>query len=108
METLRGRPARQIVAHFKIPAWKLPRVGRHMRQLMARDAGRISRPIAVAVEVFGPTRLMYGSDWPLARLGVGAPAWLAAVEVELRGLDDESRLRVFGGTATEHYRLAAP
>lgn len=42
VETLRGQGARQIVAHFKIPAWKIPRVGRRMRQHMARDISRIS------------------------------------------------------------------
>ncbi len=41
VETLRGQAARQIVAHLKVPAWKLPRVAHQMRQLMARDIGRI-------------------------------------------------------------------
>jgi phosphoglycolate phosphatase len=42
VEALRGQGARQIVAHMRLPAWKMPRVARHMRQLMARDAGRIT------------------------------------------------------------------
>lgn len=42
VETLRGQGARQIVAHMRLPAWKMPRVAHHMRQLMARDAGRIT------------------------------------------------------------------
>ncbi len=42
VETLRGQGARQIVAHLRIPAWKMPRVGRRMRQHMARDIEHIS------------------------------------------------------------------
>ena len=41
VETLRGQTARQIVAHMKIPAWKMARVGHRMRQLMARDIEHI-------------------------------------------------------------------
>jgi phosphoglycolate phosphatase len=41
VETLRGQAARQIVAHMKIPAWKMARVGHRMRQLMARDIEHI-------------------------------------------------------------------
>jgi phosphoglycolate phosphatase len=42
VETLRGQGARQIVAHMRLPAWKMPRVARQMRQLMTRDIGRIT------------------------------------------------------------------
>ena len=42
VETLRGQAARQIVAQMKVPAWKLPRVGHRMRQLMARDIEHIT------------------------------------------------------------------
>jgi phosphoglycolate phosphatase len=42
IETLRGQAARQIVEHLGVPAWKLPRVARQMRQHMARDIGRIT------------------------------------------------------------------
>lgn len=42
VETLRGRGARQVVAHIGLPAWKLPRVGRDMRRHMARDIDHIS------------------------------------------------------------------
>jgi phosphoglycolate phosphatase len=41
VDMLRGRSARQIIAHLGIPFWKLPLVARHMRGLAARDAERI-------------------------------------------------------------------
>src|SRR3954453_9602502 len=42
VEPLRGCSARRLVRHLGVPAWKLPLIARHMRQLMAEDIGRIS------------------------------------------------------------------
>ncbi|MDX6282399.1 MAG: L-fuconolactonase, partial [Kribbellaceae bacterium] len=36
--------------------------------------------LTIALEAFGPDRLLYGSDWPLAELGGGAVAWKSAVD----------------------------
>jgi phosphoglycolate phosphatase len=41
VESLRGQGSRQIVAHFGVPAWKLPRVARAFRHHMAREIGQI-------------------------------------------------------------------
>ncbi|HSK77717.1 MAG TPA: HAD hydrolase-like protein [Thermoanaerobaculia bacterium] len=41
IESLRGLAARQMVAHLGVPAWKLPRIARGMRQHMAREIGQI-------------------------------------------------------------------
>jgi phosphoglycolate phosphatase len=37
VETLRGRGAREIIKHLRVPAWKLPLIARHMRALASRD-----------------------------------------------------------------------
>jgi phosphoglycolate phosphatase len=42
VEALRGQSARQLLAHFGIPAWKMPAIARQMRQHMARDIRHIS------------------------------------------------------------------
>ena len=42
VEALRGHSARQLVARFGIPAWKMPLIARQMRQHMARDISHIS------------------------------------------------------------------
>ncbi|MFP3464088.1 amidohydrolase family protein [Leifsonia sp. SIMBA_070] len=63
--------------------------------------------IDVALDAFGPSRLMYGSDWPLAELGGGAPLWKDAVSSLLSGLSAAEADRVFGGTAVEAYSLEA-
>lgn len=61
--------------------------------------------VSVALDAFGPDRLLYGSDWPLAELGGGAPAWRSAVDKLLAELSDAERERVFGGSAAEVYDL---
>lgn len=42
VESLRGRSARQMVADFGIPAWKLPRIGRDFRRYMAQNIAHIA------------------------------------------------------------------
>ncbi len=42
VEMLRGSDARQIMAHLRVPLWKLPVIADHMRRLMARDIDRIT------------------------------------------------------------------
>ncbi|MEU4192358.1 amidohydrolase family protein [Kribbella sp. NPDC026611] len=59
--------------------------------------------VLIALEAFGPDRLLYGSDWPLAELGGGAVAWKAAADSLFSGLSAAERARVFGGNAAEVY-----
>jgi L-fuconolactonase len=59
-----------------------------------------------AIEVFGPERLMYGSDWPVALLAADyAAVWRATGEL-LAGLSGAERAAVLGGNAVGFYRLA--
>lgn len=39
IESLRHAGPRELLAHLKVPRWKLPRISRHMRQLKAQHAG---------------------------------------------------------------------
>ena len=41
VEALRGLPNREIVRRLQVPMWQLPRIARHMRGLVARDAASI-------------------------------------------------------------------
>ena len=56
-------------------------------------------------EVFGPERIMWGSDWPVCRLRCEYSRWREAAEELTEGLSEAERARVFGGTAAEFYRL---
>jgi L-fuconolactonase len=66
-------------------------------------------PVRHALEVFGPRRLLFGSDWPVSLVAAPYERVLAAAREALdrSGLAADDRGAVFGGTAVEVYRLAA-
>lgn len=58
------------------------------------------------LKVFGPQRMMWGSDWPVCQLAATYDQW-RQVAMELTShLDEAGRASVFGGTAQAFYRLA--
>jgi L-fuconolactonase len=64
------------------------------------------RPYADHVlKVFGPGRVMWGSDWPVCRLRAEYADWRAAALALTADLDAPAQARIFGGTAAEFYRL---
>jgi L-fuconolactonase len=64
------------------------------------------RPYAEHVlSVFGPERVMWGSDWPVCRLRGEYADWRRAAEALTADLSGVERARVFGGTAAEFYRI---
>jgi L-fuconolactonase len=54
---------------------------------------------------FGPSRIMWGSDWPVCRLRAEYEGWLAAAKTLTAHLPAADQTRIFGGTAAEFYRL---
>ena len=58
-----------------------------------------------ALEVFGPSRVMFGGDWPISRLAGGYQTIWEATQELLRGLSTAERDRVLGGTASDFYRI---
>ncbi|GAB3880584.1 amidohydrolase family protein [Kibdelosporangium lantanae] len=61
--------------------------------------------VDVVLEAFGPSRLMFGSDWPVCLLASSYADVVGAAEELTAGLTADERSRVFGGTAVEVYRL---
>jgi L-fuconolactonase len=59
----------------------------------------------VALEAFGPRRLMFGSDWPVSLLAVKYPQWVTLVREFAASLAPAEQERLFGGTAIEAYGL---
>lgn len=57
------------------------------------------------LRVFGPARVMWGSDWPVCRLRDEYADWWRAAQALTAHLGKADRARVFGGTAAEFYRL---
>ncbi|MFF3916465.1 amidohydrolase family protein [Streptomyces sp. NPDC001852] len=66
------------------------------------------RPVwDVLLSSFGPDRLMFGSDWPVANLAGGWNRWAATVDDLLDGCSATEIHAVLAGTATAFYRLPA-
>ncbi|GAA0921789.1 amidohydrolase family protein [Virgisporangium aurantiacum] len=62
--------------------------------------------VGVAVEEFGPGRLMFGSDWPVCLLVADYRAVLDALRDALPPLPRPDRDEIFAGTAIRAYGLA--
>jgi L-fuconolactonase len=79
-----------VVTEVRDPAWSLDLI----------------RPyVDVALEAFGPSRLMFGTDWPVCRLRAEYASWVQAVETLLAPLGADEQAQVWAGTATRVYRL---
>ena len=64
------------------------------------------RPYAeLALDAFGPARMMFGSDWPVCTLAANYPDVLAAARDLTAVLSPAEREALFAGTATSVYGL---
>jgi L-fuconolactonase len=70
----------------------------------------LSPYVDTVLELFGPQRLMWGSDWPVLNLAADYPVWVETTERLLHRLDHTAAHAVWSGTAERFYRLspAAP
>ena len=62
--------------------------------------------VDVALDTFGPGRLLAGSDWPVCLLAGSYRDVLDATRTVVAGLSPDEQAAVFGGTAVEVYGLA--
>jgi L-fuconolactonase len=58
-----------------------------------------------ALACFGPDRLLFGSDWPVAELTHAYPAWVRIVDELLAAAGDAAARKVFRDNALRIYRL---
>ena len=58
-----------------------------------------------ALDLFGPSRLMYGGDWPISVAAGGYDRVFEGLTRVLSGLSAADRERVWAGTAREFYRI---
>ncbi|MGJ8691839.1 MAG: amidohydrolase family protein [Thalassotalea sp.] len=54
---------------------------------------------------FGPSRLMWGSDWPVLEISANYKNWLEQVENFLEPLTSSEQQSIWAGTVTKFYRL---
>jgi L-fuconolactonase len=62
--------------------------------------------LEVALEAFGPRRLMFGSDWPVCLVATTYARWHEVVSRFCERLSTDEQARVFDGTAVEAYKLS--
>lgn len=66
------------------------------------------RPYAETIlNEFGPSRVMFGSDWPVCTLAANYAQVLSTAEALTASLTDADRDAVFGTTAAHWYRITA-
>ncbi|MFO0913877.1 MAG: amidohydrolase family protein [Pirellulales bacterium] len=101
------------------PAWEADfRAAAKFPQIYCKLSGMITearwhdwqvdqlRPfVELALEVFGPERLMYGSDWPVCCLAGSYSDVHQAVAELISGLSPSEQERIWSGTAREFYGL---
>ena len=62
--------------------------------------------VQIALDAFGPDRLMYGSDWPVSVLAGSYRQVLEALNEALGPISEDEREHIFHRTAKEFYGLA--
>lgn len=62
---------------------------------------------ALVLEAFGPSRCMFGSDWPVVNLAENYQGWTDTVRSLTSGLSSDGRDSIFAGAARHFYCLEA-
>lgn len=72
------------------------------------DAAEVLPYLRQAIEVFGPERCMFGSDWPVSLQGTTYESWVEIVRQAIDGLSRTEQDAVLGETAMRVYGLDLP
>ncbi|MGX5817447.1 amidohydrolase family protein [Chitinophaga lutea] len=59
----------------------------------------------IVLESFGPSRLMFGSDWPVCRMAATYPEVMNIVENHIARLSAAEQAQIMGGNAAAFYNL---
>ncbi|NRA99423.1 MAG: amidohydrolase [Rhodobacteraceae bacterium] len=57
------------------------------------------------LEVFGPDRIVWGSDWPVVDTGQGLPHWIEVTRKILNGVSEDEATAIAQGTARRVYGI---
>ena len=105
-------PWRNCIAHLAALPHVACKVSGLLTEAGPRRTAEALRPYVQALwDLFGPERLLWGSDWPVLRLAGDYQAWLdmshALFEAIDPALPEARRTGLFGGNAMRLYGLAA-
>ena len=95
-----------------LPLAELPNVSAKLSGLVTQADWRtwsiddLRHPVELAVDAFGPHRLMIGSDWPTCLLAGAYSDAIDSVRYLVAELPAHERDEIGGGTAVHVYRLA--
>jgi L-fuconolactonase len=70
--------------------------------------GDLQPYISEALNIFGPARCLYGSDWPVCLLAGSYARIFEALRQAIAPLDPAERARIMGGSARELYGVNLP
>jgi L-fuconolactonase len=114
-----GKPA---IAKGELEPWAthIRKLGKH-ENLYCKVSGMVTEAdwhgwkrsdfalyLEIVLESFGPRRLLFGSDWPVATLAASYEEVVAIVADFLEPLASSEKDAVFGGNAVDFYRLEVP
>ncbi len=73
----------------------------------AAAVARLRQYLEIALELFGPRRLMFGSDWPVCTLSAEYGEVVAVARELVAGLSGSEQAAILSGTASSVYRIPA-
>lgn len=71
----------------------------------AWDSQTLSPYIEHILDVFGPRRLMFGSDWPVCKLKTSYPDWVSLAREQINELSPQEQSLILHDNALEAYRI---
>jgi L-fuconolactonase len=66
---------------------------------------KVNEIIEVSLDVFGPSRLLIGSDYPVVLLNSTLERWVSTFKNQLSGLSASEQAKIYEGNAIEFYQL---
>jgi L-fuconolactonase len=95
-------PAMEVLARLPNVTCKVSGLLTELRPGGSRDD--VARAVGVLFDVFGPQRLLWGSDWPVLTLAGGYRDWFELAHEAITAKDAGAVPAVMGGNARRIYR----
>lgn len=103
MVSLEWRKSMEAIARQPNAVCKLS--GLLTRLPAGHDTSLLAEHVSILLELFGPSRLLWGSDWPVLTKAGSYSNWLDLSRALLSHLSGDETAAVFGGNAARIYKL---